>query len=174
MPRLPKTIIHINQHVIRRNKKEGRQDPCVTVKRGKTNRYARSVAIMGPSTVVYSPRQTSQVRREGVDRNIQWGHSHWRRHEGSIMPWTRDQLKCYAERLKSVQEPEIWAPPEVSLATITDCLLQLREFWPSIPDIEVVRHQYLAGMGAETFYVVDRAILNGRQGMPCLFKHSEA
>lgn len=49
-----KTRIHINQHVIRRNKAEGRHDPCITVKRGKTNTYCHAVKILGPSEVVYA------------------------------------------------------------------------------------------------------------------------
>jgi hypothetical protein len=50
-----KTIIHVNQHVIKANRKEGRTDPVLTVKTYKSNTYAREVAIHGPSTVVYSP-----------------------------------------------------------------------------------------------------------------------
>ena len=47
--------IHINQHVIRANKKNGTSDPCITVKTYKENHYAHSVEIEGPSSVVYSP-----------------------------------------------------------------------------------------------------------------------
>jgi hypothetical protein len=50
-----KTIVHVNQHVIKANRKEGRTDPVLTVKTYKSNTYAREVAIHGPSTVVYSP-----------------------------------------------------------------------------------------------------------------------
>jgi hypothetical protein len=50
-----KTRIHVNQHVIRRNRKTGARDPVLTVKQGKTNRYAQSVRILGPSAVVYAP-----------------------------------------------------------------------------------------------------------------------
>lgn len=49
------TIIHVNQHVIRRNGKTGERNPTLTVKQGKTNRYAQEVIIEGPSRVVYSP-----------------------------------------------------------------------------------------------------------------------
>lgn len=52
---MPKTVVHVNQHVIRANKKNGANDPVLTVKRGKTNRYAHRVVIHGPSEVVYSP-----------------------------------------------------------------------------------------------------------------------
>jgi hypothetical protein len=47
--------IHVNQHVIRRNKKTGERKPVITVKEGKSNTYGHSVTVHGPSTVVYSP-----------------------------------------------------------------------------------------------------------------------
>lgn len=50
-----KTIVHVNQHAIRRNAKEGTDDPVLTVKTYKDNRYARQVEILGPSRLVYSP-----------------------------------------------------------------------------------------------------------------------
>lgn len=50
-----KTIIHVNQHVIKANRKTGAVDPVLTVKTYKTNTYAHEVSINGPSKVVYSP-----------------------------------------------------------------------------------------------------------------------
>ena len=50
-----KTKIHVNQHVIKANAKSGRNDPVLTVKTYKENRYANSVKIHGASTIVYSP-----------------------------------------------------------------------------------------------------------------------
>jgi hypothetical protein len=50
-----KTIIHVNQHRIRRNLKEGSQDPVLTVKTYNSNQYAYEVDIRGPSRIVYSP-----------------------------------------------------------------------------------------------------------------------
>jgi len=50
-----KKRIHVNQHVIRANKKNGTNDPCITVKTYKENFYAHRVGIGGPSSVVYSP-----------------------------------------------------------------------------------------------------------------------
>ena len=50
-----KTIIHVNQHVIKSNRKNGANDPVLTVKTYKENRYAHEVEIDGPSKVVYSP-----------------------------------------------------------------------------------------------------------------------
>lgn len=53
--RKAKTIVHVNQHVIKANNKTGERNPVLTVKKGKTNRYAHTVQISGPSKVVYSP-----------------------------------------------------------------------------------------------------------------------
>lgn len=50
-----KTIIHVNQHVIRRNLKTGDRDPVLTVKNGRTNVYATRVEVLGPCVIVYSP-----------------------------------------------------------------------------------------------------------------------
>ena len=50
-----KKRIHINQHVIRANAKNGTNDPAITVKTNKQNHYAHRVEIGGASTVVYSP-----------------------------------------------------------------------------------------------------------------------
>ena len=53
-----KTIIHVNQHAIRRNiKATGEPEPVLTVKTYKSNTYAHEVAIDGPSKVVYSPHK---------------------------------------------------------------------------------------------------------------------
>lgn len=50
-----KKIIHVNQHRIRHNLKEGSQDPVLTVKTYNSNLYAHEVDIRGPSKIVYSP-----------------------------------------------------------------------------------------------------------------------
>lgn len=52
---MPLTRVHVNQHVIRRNKATGEREPPITVKRGRTNTRAHSVAILGESRVVYRP-----------------------------------------------------------------------------------------------------------------------
>ena len=49
------TRVHVNQHVIRRNKKTGERRPPLTVKTYRSNAYAHQVAIQGPCRVVYSP-----------------------------------------------------------------------------------------------------------------------
>ena len=50
-----KTIIHVNQHVVKDNAKTGDKKPVLTVKTYKSNTYANEVAIKGDSKVVYSP-----------------------------------------------------------------------------------------------------------------------
>lgn len=50
-----KTIIHVNQHVIKSNRKNNMNEPVLTVKTYKENRYAHEVEINGVSKVVYSP-----------------------------------------------------------------------------------------------------------------------
>ena len=50
-----KTIIHVNQHVIKANRKNGTNDPVLTVKTYKSNNYAHEVIIDGPSKLVYRP-----------------------------------------------------------------------------------------------------------------------
>ena len=55
MGRPKKTIVHVNQAIIRSNTKTGKRQPVLTVKQGRTNRYAHTVRIDGPSKLVYSP-----------------------------------------------------------------------------------------------------------------------
>lgn len=50
-----KTIVHVNQHVIRRNINAQDKEPVLTVKTYKQNNYAYEVEIDGPCKVVYSP-----------------------------------------------------------------------------------------------------------------------
>jgi len=50
-----KTKIHVNQHVVKANAKNGTNDPVLTVKTYKGNTYANEVRIYGNSVVVYSP-----------------------------------------------------------------------------------------------------------------------
>jgi hypothetical protein len=49
-----KTIIHVNQHEIKANAKNGTDNPVLTVKTYKTNMYAHEVLIKGDSKIVYS------------------------------------------------------------------------------------------------------------------------
>lgn len=50
-----KTIIHVNQHVIKANRKNGIENPVLTVKTYKENIYAHEVELKGSSKIVYSP-----------------------------------------------------------------------------------------------------------------------
>lgn len=54
-----KTIIHVNQHVIRANlrKPPEAHDPTITVKTYQSNQYAHEVEILGPSKIVHSPEK---------------------------------------------------------------------------------------------------------------------
>lgn len=52
-----KTIIHVNQHVIKANTKNGTNDPVLTVKTYKDNRYAHEIVIHGSSKIVHSPHK---------------------------------------------------------------------------------------------------------------------
>lgn len=54
-----KTIIHVNQHIIKRNTKTGSSDPVLTVKTYKSNEYAHEVEILGPSKIVYQAKPLS-------------------------------------------------------------------------------------------------------------------
>lgn len=50
-----KTIIHVDQHAIRRNIRAAVPEPVFTVKTYKDNRRAFTVNINGPSKFVYRP-----------------------------------------------------------------------------------------------------------------------
>lgn len=71
---MSRTVIHVNQHVIRRNAKTGEQAPVLTVKRGRANVYATSVEVLGPCRVVYSP-----------DRPLSCGARVWIETEATVL-----------------------------------------------------------------------------------------
>ena len=50
-----KTVVHVNQHIIKRNRKTGQREPVLTVKTYKTNDYGSLVEINGPARVIYRP-----------------------------------------------------------------------------------------------------------------------
>lgn len=52
-----KTIIHVNQAIVRRNTKNGTSDPALIVRTYKGSNNASAVTIHGPSQVVYQPLQ---------------------------------------------------------------------------------------------------------------------
>lgn len=49
--------IHVNQHIIRRNQLDGRDDPPITVKTYQANIKAHRVAVEGASELVYRPHK---------------------------------------------------------------------------------------------------------------------
>lgn len=70
-----KTIIHVNQAHIRANirKEPANREPVLTVKTYKSNVYANTVSIEGPSKVVYSP-----------DKPLSCGARVWIETEGKV------------------------------------------------------------------------------------------
>lgn len=52
-----KRVIHVNQHVIRSNKKNNENNPVLTVKSYKDNIKCNGVKINGPSKLVYNPEK---------------------------------------------------------------------------------------------------------------------
>ena len=50
-----KTRIHVNQHIIKSNRKNNEDNPVLTVKTYKSNTYAKEVEIQGNSKVIYNP-----------------------------------------------------------------------------------------------------------------------
>lgn len=75
-----KTIVHVNQHVIRSNLKKGKTDPVLTVKTYKANTYAHEVEIKGPCRVVYSP-----------NKPLSCGARVWIETEGEVIPLIKEQ-----------------------------------------------------------------------------------
>jgi hypothetical protein len=79
-----KTIVHVNQHVIKSNRKHNQNDPVLTVKTYKDNRYAHEVEIDGPCKIIYRPEKplscgahvwietesTVTVKKENTDEKI--------------------------------------------------------------------------------------------------------
>jgi len=80
-----KTIIHVNQHVIKSNRKNGVNEPVLTVKTYKENRYAHEVSVLGPSKIVYAP-----------DKPLSCGAHVWieTQSEVVVMPTDEEYLKA--------------------------------------------------------------------------------
>jgi hypothetical protein len=60
-----KTVIHVNQHVIKRNGKTGEREPVLTCKTYKDNKYGHTAVIFGQdglvaAEVIYSPDKPLQ------------------------------------------------------------------------------------------------------------------
>lgn len=52
-----KKVIHINQHVIKKNRITGEKKPVITVKTYKSNDYGHEVIVNGPCRIIYRPDQ---------------------------------------------------------------------------------------------------------------------
>ncbi len=50
-----KKYVHVNQHIIKRNRKTGEREPVISVKTYKSNNYSHEVYIDGPCWVRYTP-----------------------------------------------------------------------------------------------------------------------
>ena len=50
-----KTIIHVNQHIIKKNSKTGEREPVLTSKTYKSNTYCHEAIIDGPCRIIYRP-----------------------------------------------------------------------------------------------------------------------
>ncbi len=48
-----KKYIHVNQHKIRANKKNGTNEAVITIKEGRTNTYCHEVKVLGECTIKY-------------------------------------------------------------------------------------------------------------------------
>ena len=68
-----KTIVHVNQHIVKKNTKTGSREPVLTVKTYKSNDYAHEVEIEGPSTIIYRP-----------DKPLSCGARVWIETEGKV------------------------------------------------------------------------------------------
>jgi hypothetical protein len=68
------TRIHVNQHKIKSNRKNGKNDPVITVKTYKENRYCHEAEIVGASRVVYRP-----------DRPLSCGAKLWIETDGEVL-----------------------------------------------------------------------------------------
>ena len=51
------TRVHVNQHVIRANAKNGENNPVFTIKSRGKNTYAHSVKVVGEMELIYSPNK---------------------------------------------------------------------------------------------------------------------
>ena len=85
-----KTIVHVNQHVIKANAKSGERDPVLTVKTYKDNTYAHEVEIKGPCKVIYSP-----------DKPLSCGAKVWIETQSDVIPIVRneDMASCPSIKL---------------------------------------------------------------------------
>ena len=113
-----KKYIHINQHVIRRNKSNGYNEPVITVKTYKSNNYGHSVEVNGPCKIVYSP-----------DKPLSCGARVWIETDASVsvtdaspagstkeVAWELEKMICCRGSFRTMAHcrPAIWRAAENS------------------------------------------------------------
>ena len=75
-----KTIIHVDQATIRRNRKEGRNDPPLIARDYKGSRRAHSIYVDGPVTFVNSPHKP-----------LKCGARVWAETNAKVTTWSEDE-----------------------------------------------------------------------------------
>ncbi len=102
--------IHVNQHVIKANAKNGENNPIFTIKQGGKNTYAHNVKVKGEMELVYSP-----------DKPLSCGAKVWIETRGEI-----ELDKKIASLASQSQTSTISVKPTTELAMNLD--KSLREF----------------------------------------------
>ena len=102
--------IHVNQHVIKANAKNGENNPIFTIKQGSKNTYAHNVKVKGEMELVYSP-----------DKPLSCGAKVWIETRGEI-----ELDKKIASLASQSQTSTISVKPTTELAMNLD--KSLREF----------------------------------------------
>ena len=88
--------IHVNQHVIKANAKNGENNPIFTVKQGGNNTYAHNVKVKGEMELVYSP-----------DKPLSCGAKVWIETRGDIELDKSSDTKGYFNPHVNVQLPSL-------------------------------------------------------------------
>ena len=102
--------IHVNQHVIKANAKNGENNPIFTIKQGGSNTYAHNVKVKGEMELVYSP-----------DKPLSCGAKVWIETRGEI-----ELDKKIASLASQSQTSTVSVKPTTELAMNLD--KSLREF----------------------------------------------
>ena len=102
--------IHVNQHVIKANAKNGESNPIFTIKQGGKNTYAHNVKVKGEMELVYSP-----------DKPLSCGAKVWIETRGEI-----ELDKKIASLASQSQTSTVSVKPTTELAMNLD--KSLREF----------------------------------------------
>ena len=76
-----RTVIHVNQHVIKANRKHGKNDPVLTCKTYKSNKYGHEVYVNGPCRIVYRP-----------DKPLPCGAHVWIETDGLVLVFEKEEL----------------------------------------------------------------------------------